>query len=89
MHTLLYRSGLLAKYWSAALTHVVFLHNQLVHSETKKTPFEGYYGAKPDLLGLKLFGSLICVKRTGKQCGKLDHHNFTGIFWGVQQLSRI
>jgi hypothetical protein len=66
MRTLLYRFGLPAKYWSAALTHMVFLHNPLVHSETKKTPFEGYYRAKPDLSGLKLFGSCVCVNRSGK-----------------------
>ena len=30
--TLLYGSGLPAKYWSAALQHSVYLHNRLVHS---------------------------------------------------------
>jgi hypothetical protein len=82
MRTLLYGSGLPVQYWSVALTHVVFLHNQLVHSKTKKTPFEGYYGAKPHLSGLKLFGSRVCVTRNGKRRGKLDRHNFTGIFLG-------
>ena len=47
--TLLYGAGLPAKYWSAALTHAVFLHNRLVHSRTRITPFEGYFGLKPDL----------------------------------------
>ncbi len=82
MHALLYVSGLPTKNWSTALTDAVFLHNHLVHSKTKKTPFEGYYGAKPDLSGLKHFGSRVCVKKTCKQCGKLDRHNFTGIFLG-------
>jgi hypothetical protein len=44
--TLLYGSGLPAKYWSAALCHSVYLHNWLVHHKTKITPFEGYYGAR-------------------------------------------
>ncbi len=60
----------------------MYLHNRLVHSNTKKTPFEGYYGQKPDLLSLKLFGARVCVKRTGNRHGKLDRHNFTGIFIG-------
>jgi hypothetical protein len=34
--TLLYGSGLPAKFWSAALLHSVYLHNRLVHSDTKK-----------------------------------------------------
>ena len=57
--TLLYGSGLPAKFWSAALLHSVYLHNRLVHSDTKKTPFEGYYGIRPDLTALRLFGSQI------------------------------
>ena len=39
--TLLYGSSLLAKLWSAALLHAVYLHNWLVHSATNKTPCEG------------------------------------------------
>jgi hypothetical protein len=42
--TLLYGSGFPAKFWSAALIHSAYLHNRLVHSETGKTPFEGYLG---------------------------------------------
>jgi len=78
--TLLFGSGLPAQYWSAALLHLVYLHNRLVHLETKTTPFEGYYGIKPDLASLKLFGSRVCVKRTGNRHSKLDRHDFRGIF---------
>ncbi len=78
--TLLFGSGLSAEYWSAALLHSVYLQNQLVHLETKKTPFEGYYGLKPDLAFLKLFGSQVCVKQTGNRRSKLDWHDFRGIF---------
>ncbi len=80
--TLLFGSGLSAEYWSAALLHSVYLHNCLVHSKTKKTLFKGYYGLKPDLASLKLFGSRVCVKRTGDRRSKLDQHNFRGIFLG-------
>jgi hypothetical protein len=78
--TLLYGSGLPAKYWSAALLHSVYLANCLVHTVTKKTPFEAFYGIKPDLAHLKLFGSRVCVKRSGIRRGKLDKHDFKGIF---------
>ncbi len=63
--TLLYGSGLPAEYWSAALLHLAYLVNRLVHTVTKKTPFEAFYGLKPDILHLKLFGSRVCVKRPG------------------------
>jgi hypothetical protein len=80
--TLLYGSGLPAKFWSAALLHSVYLHNRLVHSETKVTPFERYFGMKPDLSHLKVFGSRVCVKRSGDRSGKLDRNDYTGIFLG-------
>ncbi len=82
MRTLLYGSGLPAKYWSAALVHSVYLHNRLVHLATKTAPFERYYGQPPDLSSLKLFGSWVCTKQTGNRHGKLDRHDFTQIFIG-------
>jgi hypothetical protein len=36
-----------------------------VHSATHKTPYEGWHGRKPDVTHLKMFGSCVCVKRTG------------------------
>jgi hypothetical protein len=78
--TLLFGSGLPAQYWSAALLHSVYLHNRLVHLETKKTPFKGYYGLKPNLAYLKLFGARVCVKRTGNHRSKLDRYDYWGIF---------
>jgi len=63
--TLLYGANLPAMYWSAALLHAVYLNNQLVHTVTKKTPFSGFYGQKPDIEYLKMFGSRVCVKQSG------------------------
>jgi hypothetical protein len=80
--TLLCSSGLSAKYWSSALLHSVYLHNFMVHASTRKTPFEGLYGMKLDIGHLKLFGSRVCVKQSGKRQSKLDHHNFKGLFLG-------
>jgi hypothetical protein len=80
--TLLYGSGLPATFWSSALLHSLYLHNPLVHQETGVTPFERYYGSKPDLSSLKVFGSWVCVKKSGNRCGKLNRNDFTGIFLG-------
>ena len=79
---LLYGASLPAKYWSAALTHAAYLHNRSVHHTTKCTPFESWYGRKPDLRRLRVFGSRVCVKRTGFRRAKLDRHDFQGIFIG-------
>jgi hypothetical protein len=72
VHVLLYGSGLSAEYWSAALVHAAFLHNRLVHKSTMMIPFQAWYGFKPDLQNLCIFGSCVCVKRTGKHRSKLD-----------------
>ena len=45
--TLLYGSGLPAKFWSATQLHLVYLANRLVHLVMKTTPFEAFYGMKP------------------------------------------
>ncbi len=80
--TLLFGSGLPAKFWSSALLHAVYLHNWLVHTVMRRTPFEYMFGIKPDLSALKIFGSRVCVKKTGKRRSKLDSHDFKGIFLG-------
>jgi hypothetical protein len=82
VRTLLYGSGLPAKFWSAALVHSVYLHNRLVHSATKMTPYEAWYGRQPDVSNLKMFGSRVCVKAPGQRHCKLDHNDYTGIFLG-------
>jgi hypothetical protein len=63
--TLLYGSGLQAKFWSTALLHTVYVHNRLVHSSTGRTPYEGWHGQKPDVTHLKTFGSRVCMKMMG------------------------
>jgi hypothetical protein len=80
--SLLYGAGLPENYWSAALVHLVYLHNCLVHSAILCTPFEYYYKLKPDLQYLKIFGSWVCVRWMGDQRAKLDRHDFSGIFLG-------
>lgn len=78
--TLLYGADLTAQYWSAAALHAVYLMNHRPHSAIGKTPYEAWWDNKPDLSTLKVFGSRVCVKITGKRKAKLNRHDFTGIF---------
>jgi hypothetical protein len=88
VQTLLYGSGLLAKFWSVALVHSVFLQNHLIHSATNRTPYEAWHGRKPNVQYLKMFGSRICIKQSGiRQC-KLDCNDFTGIFLGYTAMTQ-
>jgi hypothetical protein len=79
---LLYGVALEPKYWSAALLHAAYLHNCCVHSCTGITPFEGWWGVKPNLKYLTLFSARVCMKQTGDCRSKLDKHDFTRLFLG-------
>lgn len=82
VRALLYGAALDGRFWSAALLHAAYLHNRRVHRITMKTPFQAWYGRQPDLSHLRLFGSRVCVRRTGRRRAKLDRHDFTGLFLG-------
>ncbi len=82
VRSLLYGAGLDARFWSQALLHAVYLHNRRVHSATQTTPYEAWYGKRPNLKNLKIFGSRVCVKVSGHRPAKLDKHHFDGIFLG-------
>eukprot|EP00985_Skeletonema_marinoi_P014208 scaffold7170_cov177-Skeletonema_marinoi.AAC.1 len=85
VRTLLYGANLNATYWSAALLHAVYLVNRRVHAKTKATPYERWFGHRPNLQQLKTFGSRVCVKRTGHRQTKLDKHHFDGLFIGYSR----
>jgi hypothetical protein len=82
VRALLYSAGLPPKYWSVALVHAVYLHNRRVHKSIQRTPFEAWYGLKPNLRHLKVFGSRVCVKVPATRRAKLDRGDFRGIFLG-------
>lgn len=82
VRTLLYSSGLPAQFWSSALLHAAYLHNRQVHSATKMTPYEAWYGKRPNLAHLRVFGSRVCVRQPGERRCKLDRHDYSGIFLG-------
>jgi hypothetical protein len=82
MRTSLENSGLGPEYWSDVLIHSMFVNNRLPHFafNNKSTPYEQLCGIKPNLSNLRMFGSLIVARRTGKRPAKLSKHTFNGIF---------
>jgi hypothetical protein len=56
---MLHEKNLLKKFWAEAANTVVFLQNRLLTRAVKdQTPFEAWYGYKPSLNFLKIFGCL-------------------------------
>ena len=55
VRVMLYGSGLPAIFLSMALLHAVYLHNRRINKSTIMTPFEAWYGFKPDLVSCASF----------------------------------
>ena len=49
-------AGVPKQFWPFALFTAIYLKNRSIHSAQSKTPFEMFYGSKPDLSHLHVFG---------------------------------
>ena len=50
--------GLAANLWAEAMNVTSHIHNRVPHSSVKgKSPFEAYFGHKPDVSNFRVFGS--------------------------------
>jgi hypothetical protein len=59
-------AGLENKYWADALRTAAFLSNRSPVKNEKLTPIELFSGIKPDLSGVRIFGSICYAKRPVK-----------------------
>ena len=80
---LLYQSGLPLKYWAFAAATAIYLHNRTPSSRLEgfQTPYQIYFGEKPDVSHLRTFGCVVYARNTS-QIQKLDPRGEPGIFLG-------
>jgi len=57
LHPTMISSGLDLKYWPEAVKTVAYLRNRSPSSVIKKTPYEAWFGVKPDLSHIRKLGS--------------------------------
>ena len=58
-HTYLLTAQLPLKFWTFAIEHAVFVRNRMPHKALDwKTPYELWYGKKPNLSSIRVFGCL-------------------------------
>ncbi|KAK9140896.1 hypothetical protein Scep_010577 [Stephania cephalantha] len=77
------------EHWAEATNTAVFLLNRLPTKVVNgKTPFEAWYGFKPNLKNLKIFGCLCFTHVPQIKRDKLDNKVVPGIFIGYNNTSK-
>jgi dUTP pyrophosphatase len=88
MRCMLHSAELGPEYWSYALQHAVYIRNRITHYSIGKTPYEAMTGDKPDLSGLRIFGSRIYARKPGKRKAKIENNTYKGIFLGFSATQK-
>ncbi|KAJ7345468.1 hypothetical protein JRQ81_001418 [Phrynocephalus forsythii] len=78
VRAMLMQSGLQNSLWSEAANTAVYLHNWIPSKVTGITPFEAWFGNKPGLKHLKIFGSKAYAHIPKEKRGKLDARSEIG-----------
>jgi transposase InsO family protein len=93
IRTQLLHSGLPTSFWAEALRHVVWVNNFAPHNGLKGglTPFEAWWGRKPDLSMARVWGAMGCVKATPHELqahGKLRAKGVMCVCLGVDDETK-
>ena len=77
------RANLPEQFWSLFISHAVYLLNRRAHSALSgETPFEAWWGRKPDVRHLRVAGCGAWVLRPVAKRRAQDRHARRGIFTG-------
>ena len=86
--TLMIEKNIAIKYWKEAMSTTVHTLNQLqLKKDTFKTPYELWYGYKPNVSYFKVFGSKCYILKESRK-GKFDVKSDEGIFLGYSSKSK-
>ena len=86
---MLHEKNLPKKFWAEAAHTAIFLQNRLLSKAVKdQTPYEAWYGYKPSLNFLKIFGCLCFTHVPQNKRDKLDKRASPGIFIGYSTVSK-
>ena len=81
--SMLYHAKLPLHFWAEAVNTAVYVRNRCpTVALDNKTPFECWFGTKPDIAHLRIFGSVCYVHIPDSQRTKLDAKSYKAIFVG-------
>ena len=84
---LLAASGLPQNMWGFAMRVVSYVRNRMIHTKHKKTPWEVFYGEKPDVSNLRVFGSTAFLHVHDNKRKKMDLKSKKLVMVGYSQDS--
>ena len=76
------------EYWSAAALTATYVKNRSPSAHSTQTPFELFFGRKPDVSGMRVFGVKAYVHVPKQLRRKLDPLSKAGIFIGYEPNSK-
>ena len=86
--TLMIEKNIAIKYWKEAINTAVHTLNRVqLKKDSFKTPYELWYGYKPNVSYLKVFGSKCYILKESRK-GKIDVKGDEGIFLGYSCKSK-
>ena len=81
IHTVLIESQLPLSLWAEAIKYAIYMKNHSPTATIKgKTPYEAFWGNKPDISNLCVFGSQCYIHNDSPAQQKLNVHAFPTIF---------
>ena len=86
--SMLFAADLPKKFWAEAITTANYLQNVVMSRAVKASPFELFFGRKPDVSMLRVLGSLAHVHVPKEKRGKFDKKIIAGVFVGYEPVSK-
>jgi transposase InsO family protein len=81
-------SGLAKFWWADILLHVVEVRNKVLHKRSEISPYELWWGKKPDITMFKVLGCKCWVRVPDKKRKKLDPKSEECVFVGLASDSK-
>ena len=90
---LLYDAQINNRWWHETLASAIYIHNRSPHSQLQVTPYEAFWGEKPDLAHLWVIGSTAWFRKHGisakKKLPKFQEKATRGKLIGYEAKSRV
>jgi Reverse transcriptase (RNA-dependent DNA polymerase)/gag-polypeptide of LTR copia-type/Integrase core domain/GAG-pre-integrase domain/Zinc knuckle len=82
--SMLFDAGLPTNFWAECVSTANFVRNVTYSRVVKCTPYEMFFGKKPDVSILRVFGCKAFVHVPKEKRGKLDKRSVRGVFVGYE-----